>query len=241
MDALAARVRRAGAEPLVTWYRPESGGRTELSGRTLANWVDKTANLLDTLGVEEWVASPLSVAHPGHWMSLIWPLAAWQHGCGYRAGAPDALSELVVVGPDSPAAHPAWLTIACSLHPLGLGLRNLPDGVLDFTGEVLAEPDVHLAVPVPPEATAWVDGDQTVSHAAAGDVQPVPGRVLVRPTTAWETLAATLLGPVLGGGSAVVVEGEVSDAELARIAASERVSAAWQHGAARGRTESENR
>ncbi len=83
--------------------------------------------------------------------------------------------------------------------------------------------------------------DQTVSHAAAGDVQPVPGRVLVRPTTAWETLAATLLGPVLGGGSAVVVEGEVSDAELARIAASERVSAAWQHGAARGRTESENR
>ncbi len=225
MRALTQRARRAGTDPLLTWYRPETGARTELSVRTVANWVDKTANLLTTLGVEGRVAGPVSRSHPGHWMSLVWPLAAWQHGCGYLAAEPDAGSELVVIGPDDPQAVPGLTTIACSLHPLGLGLRELPSGVLDFSSEALAEPDAHGAEPVDLSAPAWLDQSRTLSHAATGDVAPQPGRALVRPTTAWETLAAAVLAPVLGGGSAVVVEGPVDADALAAIEAAERVNA----------------
>jgi len=222
--ALAQAARARGAEPLLTWYRPETGGRTELSVRTLANWVDKTANLLDDLGVDGAVAGPVSIAHPGHWMSLLWPLAAWQHGCSYHAGEPDQGCELAVVGPEAPRPLPGLVTIACSLHPLGLGLRDLPDGVLDFSGEALAQPDAHAVVPVEASQTAWTDDEQEFDHVATSLVQPRPGRVLVRPTTAWETLAGALLGPLLGGGSAVVVEGPVEPDALARLAAAERVT-----------------
>ncbi len=224
MRALTQRTRRSGADPLLTWYRPETGARTELSVRTVANWVDKTANLLATLGVEGRVAGPVSRSHPGHWMSLVWPLAAWQHGCGYLAGDPDAESELVVIGPEAPQAVPGRTTIACSLHPLGLGLRELPAGVLDFSGEALAEPDAHGAEPVEPSAAAWLDENRTLSHSATGDATAQPGRVLVRPSSAWETLSAAVLSPLLGGGSAVVVEGPVAAGALAAIGAAERVT-----------------
>lgn len=224
MRALAGRVRGGGAAPLLTWYAPPTGARTELSVRTFANWVDKTANLLDDLGVEELVAGPVSAAHPGHWMSLLWPLAAWQRGCAYTPG-PDAAADLVVVGPDRPAATPGATTLACSLHPLGLGLRDLPEGVLDFTGEALAQPDAHLAVGVDPAAPAWRDAAGTRSHAATGSLQPEAGRVLLRPSDPWGTLVAAVLAPVLGGGSAVVVDGPADAAELHRIAAAEHATA----------------
>ncbi len=210
VSALAERGRRNGSEALLTWYRPETGARTELSLRTFANWVDKTANLLESLDVTSEVAGPLNADHPGHWMSLVWPLAAWQRGCSFTTTT-TAASELVVVGPEVPQPHPPALTIACSLHPLGLGLRDLPAGVLDYTAEALAEPDAHYATPVQPGDLAWRDAERQLSHAATGLVAPVAGRVLVRPTTAWESLAAALLGPLLGGGSAVVVEGPVTD------------------------------
>lgn len=234
MQALAERSRRAGSEPLLTWYRPGAGERTELTVRTFANWVDKTANLLDDLGIEGTVAGPVSVTDPGHWMSLVWPLATWQHGCGYLAGEPDAECDLVVVGPTDPRPYPGVTTIACSLHPLGLGLRGLPDGVLDFSGEALAQPDAHVTLPASGSAPVWRDAERSLT---AESLDPASGsrtvvdrvrteRVLVRPGTAWETLAAAVLGPVLGGGSAVVVEGPVDEAVLAGIVAAERITAA---------------
>lgn len=222
--ALADRARRRSAEPLVTWYSPATGARTELSVKTFANWVDKTANLLDTLGVEGSIAAPLSLDHPGHWMSLVWPLASWQRGCAYLVGDPDPGAELIVTGPINPLPNQSGITIACSLHPLGLGLRDLPNGVLDYTSEALAEPDAHWVTPVEVDATAWADANDERSHADTGLVVPVPGRVLVLPATAWATLALALLGPLLGGGSAVVVEGEVGGEELARIAAAEKAT-----------------
>ncbi len=220
--ALADRARRAGSEALLTWYRPETGTRTELSVKTFANWVDKTANLLETLDVTGLVSVPLLAEHPGHWMSLVWPVAAWQRGCSISPGL-DPAAELVVVGPDDPRPHPPALTIACSLHPLAIGLRDLPQGVLDFTGEALAEPDAHHAAHVVAGDPAWLVGGTTLSHADTGAMAPQPGRVLVRPTTPWETLEAALLAPLLGGGSAVVVEGPVADDALARLGAAERV------------------
>jgi hypothetical protein len=129
-----------------------------------------------------------------------------------------------VVGPDDPRPLLPEATIACSLHPFGLPLGDLPDGVLDYSTEVLAEPDAHWAPPVADTALAWLDGHRRLVRSELLDLPASPERVLVRPSEPWRTLADAVLRPLLGGGSAVVVAGEVSGAELERIAAAERVS-----------------
>jgi uncharacterized protein (TIGR03089 family) len=152
-------------------------------------------------------------------MTLLWPLAAWQRECAITLDAAGA--DLAVVGPDDPRPVLPGATLACSLHPLGLGLRDLPDGVLDFTGEALTQPDQAGTLPSAPSAPAWIDGSVVLSHADLAATTPVAGRVLVRPSGALETLRAAILGPLLGGGSSVVVEGTPDDALLAKIRASE--------------------
>lgn len=224
--ALASRVRSQGGRPLLTYYDLGTGERTEFSATSFANWVDKTSNLLSTLGVESGlVAAPLSVTHPGHWVSLIWPLAAWQHGCSYAAVAPPlpAEAEAAVVGPVDVSALIPEATIACSLHPLGLSLPFVPVGVVDYA-DVRAEPDAHWVAATNASDLAWVDADLQLTHADVMSLPPVTGRILVRPGGAWLTLADAIARPLLGDGSAVVVVGEASPDDLARIASTERAT-----------------
>ncbi|MFT4218628.1 MAG: TIGR03089 family protein [Micropruina sp.] len=226
VTALQRRARTAGAEPLLTHYDLDAGGRTELSVATFANWVAKTANLIEDLGADSGlVALPLALSRPGHWMTLLWPLAAWQRECAITLDAAGA--DLVVVGPVDPRPMLPSATLACSLHPLGLGLRDLPDGVLDFTTEALTQPDRAGTLPSAANAPAWIDpagteGAEVFSHADLAGTPPVAGRVLVVPSGPLGTLREAVLGPLLGGGSAVVVEGSPDDALLAKIRASER-------------------
>jgi uncharacterized protein (TIGR03089 family) len=220
VSALQRRARTGSAAPLLTHYDLATGGRTELSVATYANWVAKTANLIEDLGADEEVVSlALARERPGHWMTLIWPLAAWQRGC--RITLDDA-GDLLVVGPIEPRPVLPGRTIACSLHPLGLGLRGLAAGVLDFTGEALAQPDAAGALAVDEAAIAWSGADGERSFIDLLAVQPVSERVLVRPTQPFATLAHAVIGPLLGGGSAVVVEGDTDAARLEAIRASER-------------------
>jgi len=218
--ALHRAARSRGSAPLLTWYGAD-GARTELSVRSFTNWVDKTANLLLDLDLDDLVVAGLvSREHPGHWMSLIWPLATWQAGGSYVLDGPGTVA---VIGPESPAAVPGAVTFACSLHPLGLGLRDLPSGVLDFTSEALARPDAPIIMPVEPDAIAWAGDDRPLTHAQL-DIAPQAGRVLVRPQDAWHTLADAVIAPILGGGSSVVVEGKRSGDDLNRLIASERIT-----------------
>lgn len=221
--ALSEASASRGSTPLITWYDPQLGSRTELSVRTFANWVDKTANLiaaLDATGTV--VVGAISVSHPGHWMSLIWPLAAWQQGCRYST-MPSGLAELMVTGPEHPQQFPPLTTLACSLHPLGVGLSDLPEGILDFTTEALAQPDVHVTEAVNMTDVAWTDADREVRHSQF-DLTPQPGRVLVQPTTAWDTLCRALLRPLLGGGSAVIADGPIGAESLQRLATTEKAT-----------------
>lgn len=219
--ALQRRTRTSGAEPLLTHYDLDSGGRTELSATSYANWVAKTANLIEFLGADAGqVGLPLALTRPGHWMTLIWPLAAWQRECTVSAEADGA--DLVVIGPDDPRQVVPGATVACSLHPLGLGLRDLPAGVLDYTGEALAQPDLATTLPSGPNGPAWIDGATVLTHADLARSEPTGERVLVRPDGALETLRRAILEPLLGGGSAVVVEGVADEARLAAIRSAER-------------------
>ncbi|MCW2811303.1 MAG: hypothetical protein JWP61_1761 [Friedmanniella sp.] len=238
-DLLRTRARTAGSDPLLTYYDLAAGERTELSGVTFANWVDKTSNLL----VEEClldagavVELPLAVSHPGHWVTLVWELACWQVGAVVTVPAPGATAAdaaLVVAGPDWPTAvRPGVEVVACSLHPLGLGLPAAPPtGVIDFGLEVRSQPDAYAAVPQSGLAPAWrSDGDQLtqadlLSRALAeAGTDREPRRTLLRPRTPWATVSLALLRPLLLGGSSVVVTGPATPGQLDRIAAQERAT-----------------
>lgn len=219
-DLLAARVRSAGTGPLITHYA--AGQRTELSGRTFANWVDKTAALITEeldLGEGDRVRLLVGDAHPGHWMTLVWVAAALKSGLEIvPAGA-----ELIVTGPD-PERSPTGEVVACSLHPLGLGFDHpLPPGVIDYSEAARQLGDVYLGPTASPDGAAWlIDGDE-LDQTQILDCPAISERVLVRPTTLWQTARAAVIGPLLGGGSSVVVSGEPTPDELAAIRASERV------------------
>jgi uncharacterized protein (TIGR03089 family) len=222
--ALGRRSRRDGARPLITYYDLGSGARTELSGRTFANWVDKTCHLLVELDVQpgDEVALPLATTHPGHWVTFALTAGAWQAGA---VVVPRMSEDAVVtaVGPQDVAIAAGGVILACSLHPLGFGFTEpLPAGVIDFSIEVRSQPDAHAEEPVLESAPAWRDGTETLSHADLAATPTVSQRVLVRPTSPLETLVAGYVAPLLGGGSAVVVSGD-DDAALARIAEQERV------------------
>src|SRR3954451_1817329 len=78
--ALLASARdRDPSGPLLTHYDDASGERIELSATTLANWVAKSANLLqDEFDVGR--GSRVAVALPVHWQTAAVLLAVWSCG-----------------------------------------------------------------------------------------------------------------------------------------------------------------
>lgn len=213
ISALRRRVATRGAQPFLTYYDAADGSRIELSAVTFANWVDKTANFIADLGHDdgEPIDLALALTHPGHWVTLVWTAAAWQRGCPVNPGVSGA--ELLVVGPGDERRAP--LTVACSLHPLGLGFPTPPDGAVDYR-EVFAQPDAHDVSPLG-EATAWA-GSPILEVAGRDD------RLLLRdPQPGWGTVATALVSPALASGSTVIAVG-YDDAASARLAEAERAT-----------------
>lgn len=224
-DLLARRVRADGAPPLVTCYH--DGGRTELSAITFANWVHKAANLLVDLGVEPRDPVAVRLAHrwPGHWMTLVWYAACWEAGVLVDV-TPDSDAAVEVVGPDLALSDRALDHLACSLHPLGLGFdQALAAGVTDWAAEVKSEADVYAGVPAEPDAPAWLDEDRRLTQTDLTAVAAVADRVVVVAASPWQAAHDALLGPLVGGGSAVVAP---HDADLEHLARTER--AQWAAG-----------
>jgi len=193
--ALANRVATSGARPLLTHYDGAADTRTELSARTFANWVDKTANLIADLGHED--GEPIDVtlagSHPGHWVTLVWIAAAWQRGCPVNSTATGA--GLLVVGPDD--ERRSDVTVACSLHPLGRGFTTAPVGAVDYV-EVFGQPDVH-------DVSGWAQQDIFDGTALPHAVPARDTRIIFPdPAPGLGTLLETLVAPVLGEGSTVV-------------------------------------
>lgn len=228
-DLLTRRATNDGSGPFLTCYVADPGGphpqRTELSGRSFANWVAKTANLIvDEAGLEpgDRLELRLHRRHPGHWMTLIWTMAAWQAG----VSVVDADGDLVVDGPAPGEARPGVPAYACSLHPLGLGAKDLPAGWADFSTNALAQPDVWFGDgPGSPEIPAWDVAGHRVTLAGLMTEKPSSRReLIVDPDSPWTAALRALVAPLLGGGSTVVAEG-LEATRLARIALDEKVDA----------------
>ena len=224
---LARRVRRNGADPLITYYDLDSGERTELSAVSFANWVNKTSNLLvDELLVDSGDAVQLSLAetHPGHWVTLIWELACWQVGAVVSLD-PAVDAKVIVVGPGTDSTTSGDTEVVyCSLHPLGLP-SGVKSPVIDYNLEVRGQADQYPPLQLPASAPAWRSPGL---HLDQGDLLAVDRsstrRRLIVPGDPWRTVQDALITPLVTGGSSVIVSGTPTDAQLGRIRTSERAT-----------------
>ena len=78
-DLLSSALAADPARPLLTYYDDAVGERVELSVATFANWVAKTANLLQgDLATEP--GDRVALLLPAHWQTAVWLMACLAAG-----------------------------------------------------------------------------------------------------------------------------------------------------------------
>ena len=241
-DLLRAALRRAPAAPLLTHYDDVAASRVELSATTFANWVAKTANLLQ----EEFDVGPgsrVAVALPAHWQTAAVLMAVWS--CGATVVETAAEDDGALDGADVVLADQHRLPpleeldlpelVGLSLHPLGLGMAGYTGPARDYAVEVRTHGDVFTPWREPaPDATGLVLGGlelplaglvETATELARRLGLDKGDRVLVDGRTAAEAgPVAWLLAPLAAGASVVLVTAP-DPSRLARRATDEHVTA----------------
>lgn len=154
---LERRLAANPGQPFVTFYDDATGERTELSVKTYANWVSKTANLF----VDELMLDPgddLRIDLPPHWLGVVFAGALWTCGLGLDDDAPVA-----IVGPAG-LDRPAATTMAVSLLPFAVRFRDpLPDGVLDHGVLWAGQSDVYSALDATDLAEPEPEDDRVIT------------------------------------------------------------------------------
>jgi uncharacterized protein (TIGR03089 family) len=184
-ELLTRRLGSDPGQPFVTFYDDSTGERTELSVKTWANWVSKTANLF----VDELMLDPgddLRIDLPPHWLGTVF--VGGLLSCGLTL---DDTAPVAIVGPDGlDDGLRAATTMACSLQPFATRFTEpLPDGVLDHGVLWAGQSDVFSPVD-PTELGVVVADDRRVLT----DLDPLTGDG-----------QALLIGLLAGTGSLVLV------------------------------------
>lgn len=191
------------AQPLLTYL--EGPARIELSGSTTANWISKTANLL-----QDGYGGPARVGLllPLHWQTPCLLLGAVASGAtaviASAAGELGGCDVAFTTADDAEAALDAGVVevFACSLTPFATRLAVVPPGANDAAVEIPGYGD-HFSGR-PRDARLEVEG--RLVDVPVLDVGPVD-RVLVPDLL-------TLLGALRAGASVVISRtGEVSPQE----------------------------
>ncbi|MFF2730514.1 TIGR03089 family protein [Streptomyces sp. NPDC058008] len=238
-DLLRSALAADPGRPLVTFYDDATGERVELSVATFANWVAKTANLLQgDLAAEP--GDRLALLLPAHWQSAVWLLACSSVGVVAEVGGDPATADLVVSGPDTLDRARACRgeRVALALRPLGGRFPQPPEGFADYAVEVPGQGDRFAPyAPVDPAAPALtvagdaLTADQLVARARedAAALGLTPGARLLTGRTydTWEGLSAGLFAPLAAGGSVVLCRhlDQLDANGLARRVESERITA----------------
>ncbi|OIJ90159.1 TIGR03089 family protein [Streptomyces colonosanans] len=239
-DLLRSALAADPARPLVTFYDDATGERVELSVATFANWVAKTANLLQgDLAAEP--GDRVALLLPAHWQTAVWLLACASVGVVADIGGDAGAADLVVSGPDTLDAARACTgeRVALALRPLGGRFPQTPDGFADYAVEVPSQGDrFQPYAPVDPEEPALIvagaayTGAEVVERARADapalGLTGAGSRLLSGlPYATWAGLSAGLYAPLATGGSVVLcrhLDRLDKDAVAKRIE-SERVTA----------------
>ena len=245
-DLLALALRRDPAAPLITHYDDATGERVELSAVTLANWVAKTANLLqDEFDVGP--GSTVAVALPVHWQTAAVLLGVWSCGAAVADTATEdhgrlADVDMVLASRDRLAALEDAAQdavgvelLGLSLHPLGMGMTDYTGPARDFALEVRTHGDSFVPYEPPDPAGPGLRTGaleltlggltQTAGELAGRLGLTATDRVLIDERTAAEAgPVAWLLAPLAAGASLVLCRNPLAEA-LAHRAATERVTA----------------
>jgi hypothetical protein len=108
------------SRPFVTYYDEASGERSELSAKSLANWVAKTHHLLvDELGLG--VGDVAAVALPAHWISVPVLLGCLTAGL---ALSPDGAADVAFVTPATAQQVDAPDVYAIAPESAAVGFRE---------------------------------------------------------------------------------------------------------------------
>ena len=232
-------MRADGARPFVTFYDDATGERVELSAVTYANWVAKTANLVqDELDVSH--GELVLIDLPTHWQGAVWLGAAWSVGLRVTTEPSRAAeADLIVCGPervgDLGREASRVPVVALSLRPLGGRFTDpLPPGVIDYGAVALAQPDLFLPdqEPTGPDA-AWDEPGRTSSQAEllAEAVEPsrveAGGRLLCDVNPCGREGVACLIGPVVQRAGVVWVRHPDESVWSDRVA-QERITQVWR-------------
>jgi uncharacterized protein (TIGR03089 family) len=219
------------SQPFVTYYDEASGERSELSVRSLANWLAKTHHLLgDELGLG--VGDRAHLALPPHWISVPVLLGCWSAGLTLTEDA--ATADVAFVIPAT-AASAAGIPDVYAIAPdsAAVGFRGEPPaGTEDYVLAVRPQADAWAGVH-PPAAglDAAFDGvrrDEAMSRASQRAAElglGTGGRLLSHHV--WSEpvdWVDTVLAPLAVGGSVVLVRNG-TDEVLARRYEQERCTA----------------
>jgi uncharacterized protein (TIGR03089 family) len=227
-DALLTAV---PSRPFVTFYDEGSGERSELSVRSLGNWVAKTHFLLtDELGLG--VGDSAYVALPAHWISVPALLGCCTAGLALTDSPDDA--AVGFVAPQT-AATAAGIPDVFAIAPesAAVGFRDAPPaGTADYVAAVRPQADNWATVHFPAGADDPGLGDRTRGAVVAWAQQRASelgvghgARVLTgRDWHGSADWVDTLFLPLAVGGSVVFVRNAPDGDLLERRAAQERAT-----------------
>jgi uncharacterized protein (TIGR03089 family) len=208
----AAIVADQPSRPFVTYYDELSGERSELSAKSLANWVAKTYFLLiDELGLG--VGDRAFIALPAHWISVPALLGCWTAGLSLtRDSGPAQVGFVEPLTVESASGIPEVYAIAPTAAARGFEGAS-PAGSTDFVAAVRPQPDAWASVRAsagPSDlAIQTTTRSELVAQARqrAADLGLAPGARLLS-TRVWREPSDwidTLLVPLVLGGSVVIV------------------------------------
>jgi uncharacterized protein (TIGR03089 family) len=211
------------AAPLLTYYNDHTGERTELSARTLDNWVAKTASFgTDLLDLQPGDSVRLGLTR--HWLGVVWVLAALRAGWRLIDSGP---AEVVVLDENTVAAgaDTDGQLVCVSTRPLARSFgADLPPRAEDYAAEIAGCADVFHPAPVHSAAEAELQDLLAQAGARADEIGlGSPGDRLLIATDAVGGARMLLLAALFARTSLVLVDG-MDPTRLDEVAAIEKVT-----------------
>jgi uncharacterized protein (TIGR03089 family) len=221
------------SRPFITYYDEATGERTELSVKSLGNWVAKTHFLLvDELGLGAGDTALLRL--PAHWISLAPLLGSLTAGLQLTTEGP---ADVAFVG-DDPADVAAATANAPDVYAVApssaaVGFRGAaPEGTADFVVAVRPQADAWGSVqfgagardPCLDGATRAEVTARALERAAELGLGAGARVLTTRTWTAANDWLETVLAPLAVGGSVVQVVNGTDPAVLDRRSEQERVT-----------------
>jgi uncharacterized protein (TIGR03089 family) len=230
-DRFAQLLAAEPSRPFVTYYDESSGERTELSVKSLANWVAKTHHLLGTeLGLGRGDTALITL--PAHWITVPVLLGCATAGLALSTTPPAEVGFVTAEALGRAAEIPDVYAVAPRHAASGFG-ASVPDGASDYVAAVRRQADAWQSVAFGAGAAdEFVEGSSRVqvaelALARAAELSLASGaRVLS--TRSWDGSADwldCLFAPLAVGGSVVYVANCADPAILQRRAEQERVTA----------------